>query len=156
MSGMIKRAVALALALGWLAGTAAAAGDTSSTGLKQLMGENFQVVGKILTDLIAARYDSIPAESEAIMKHADQLMAMPPASVKSKAERDLFLSYATNLKIASSHLMVVTTELAQRDKEHKGGGEMNIDYLRAVAAEHYGSMVTSCVLCHNQFRRHPL
>ncbi len=156
MNSIFKRAAVLVLGCMLVAGAGRAANEPSREAIKKLMGDNFQNVARILVELISARYENLPKEAETIAQHANRLMEAPPASLKTKQERDLFLSYATNLKISAEHLMVVTTELARRDQKTVSAGDMNVDYLRAVAAEHFGTVITNCVLCHNQFRRRAL
>jgi len=130
----------------------AAADDAAN--MKKLMGENFQNALKILTELIRADYTTVPKDVDVIRQHAELLMKTPPVTLKTTEEKELFYTYATNLKSNANHLIVVTQELNRRDKEQSKPGELKVDYLRVVAAEHYGSIITTCVLCHNQFRRH--
>jgi len=154
MSKHAKRVAAGVLATLWLAGAAAAADDTQ---LKMLMGDNFGRAGSILTDLIAARYQALPQKAEAIRQHAVQLIEKPPSFITGKEGREQFTTFATFLKNSAQSLEEVTTQLAKRDQEHaKTSGELSVDYLRVAAAEHFGNMITACVLCHNQFRRHAL
>ena len=136
-----------------LLGTATvfAAGDARP--IKQLMGDNFQNIHKILNDLITSNYATLPRDVGVIRQHAEVLAKSPPAGIKTEDDRLLFIGYATNLRSTASGLIVVTEELIRRDKLPVATGELRIDYLRAVAASHFGSMITACVLCHNQFRR---
>jgi hypothetical protein len=156
MKRNLYRTVVLGLVALSLAGTPVLAQDSSKLPIKQLMSENFARVGKILTDLIAARYTETPKEADLIVQHANQLIASPPPSIKSDDDRAVFLTFATNLRLAATNLKDVTQVLASRDKEAAGSGELKVDYLRVAAASHYGNMVTACVLCHNQFRRRSL
>ena len=128
-----------------------AAGETRA--MKQLMGENFQNIHKILNDLIISNYAPVPEAVGVIRSHAEGLTRQPPLAIKVGEERLLFVSYATNLRVAASHLITVTEELIRHDRQG-GAGELKVDYLRVVAAQHFGTVVTSCVLCHNQFRRY--
>lgn len=125
----------------------------NSNDIKILMGENFQNLSKILQALITARYETLSKDVGSIEHHAKSLMDNPPDFIKDGQERNLFNTYANTLKIRSGHLRAVVEELVRRDAKPTAIGTLNIDYLRGVAAEHYGQMVTSCVLCHNQFRR---
>lgn len=152
MKKQCVRIVVLALAMAWIAGMAQAA-DESSTDLKKVMGDNFLRVALMLHDLIAARYETIPHDAELIVDHAKLLIASPPRDLKTPEERSMFLIYATSLKSAASNLLMVSKELADRDKQQGTPGNLSVDYLRVAAAQHYGIMVTNCVLCHNQFRR---
>jgi hypothetical protein len=147
---------ALILAMAWGAGMGLAANEPSPGDLKKVMGDNFQRVALILNNLISARYNSIPHDAELIVEHATFLMKSPPREIKTPEERSMFLTYATSLKTSASNLLVVTTELANRDKQRNTPGQLSVDYLRVAAASHYGIMVTNCVLCHNQFRRRQL
>jgi hypothetical protein len=142
--------------MSWVAGFAVAATEPNATDLKKVMGDNFQRVAMILNNLIAARYESIPHEAELIVEHASLLIKSPPREVKTQEERSMFLTYASSLKTSAMNLLEVTKELAKRDKQQNTPGQLSVDYLRVAAASHYGIMVTNCVLCHNQFRRHQL
>jgi len=149
----ILRFVLAGLALGF-AFTAPVLAADDARSIKQVMGENFQNVHKILNDLITSNYVTLPKDVAAIHNHAEALAKRPPAGISSREERDLFVSYATNLRVAASHLITVSEELIRRDEKPAAPGALKIDYLRVVAAEHYGAMITSCALCHNQFRRY--
>jgi hypothetical protein len=153
MTVIAKRVAVWALATLWLTGAAAAADDP----IKTLMGENFARVGVILNELIGARYESLPQQAELIKNHAVQLIEKPPASVSSKPDLDMFVTYANFLKRSASSLEAVTAELLKRSQAStQPSGELSVDYLRVAAAEHFGNVVTACVLCHNQFRRRSL
>lgn len=132
-------------------GTLFAANDSQA--IKQLMGDNFQNVHKILNDLVTSNYGTVPHDVGVIRHHAELLAKSPPAAIKTEDDRLVFIGYATNLRSSAAALIAVTEELIRRDKERDSSGELKIDYLRAVAASHFGSMITACVLCHNQFRR---
>jgi hypothetical protein len=96
------------------AALALAAGDARS--IKQVMGENFQNVHKILNDLITSNYTTLSADVGVIRTHAEGLVKRPPAAIPTREERELFVSYATNLRVAASNLITVTDELVRRDK----------------------------------------
>lgn len=151
MGANAKKLVAWAVVMMSITGVAAA----EDVPIKQLMGENFNHVALILNQLIAARYDALPQEADTIRKHAVQLIEKPPASLTTK-DQGKFLTFATFLMNSASSLQEVTTQLAKRDKERAKPGELSVDYLRVAAAEHFGNVITACVLCHNQFRRRTL
>ena len=119
----------------------------ADSGLKQLMGENFAGLQKILVALIDSRYADIPAEVKLIHDHATQLTQMVPESAR--GDRDQFLTYAYNLRGHADDLSTIAQLLSAHDqaKEPKARDE-----LREAAAAHYGGMVTMCVACHNRFR----
>ncbi len=158
MAVLALAALALAaLVLAMPAGTAAAADEAAPKSMQQAMGENFQIVTRLLTDLIAARYDGMTEDLDLVIAHAEQLTASPPADlVKSADDRDKFLAYATNLRTNATQLKAVVEELSKRDRQASPEGVLSVDYLRVAASAHYGNMVTGCVLCHNQFRRRAL
>ncbi len=122
--------------------------------IKQMMGENFQNVQRILTNLVTSNYASVPGDVGKIRDHADQLMKSPPAMVKSQEDKEMFLVYAGAVKNAANNLIAVSQEVIRRDAQGATTGELKVDYLRVSAAQYFGIMVSSCVLCHNQFRRH--
>lgn len=123
-------------------------------GLKLLMGENFQNVHLILSDLITSDYANLPEKISTINEHATGLGINPPDFLKSEYNRRLFSDYASGLQYQSRNMLTVLKELIRHDRKSSQPGQLNIDYLRVVAARHFGEIVTSCVLCHNQFRRH--
>ena len=123
-------------------------------GLKRLMGENFQNVQLILSDLMTSNYGSLPEKISSINSHAIDLGKNPPDFLKDNYSRRLFSDYASGLQYQSGNMLTVLKELIQHDQQRSQPGKMNVDYLRVVAARHFGEIVTSCVLCHNQFRRH--
>jgi sulfur transfer complex TusBCD TusB component (DsrH family) len=151
MSRIYRTVIAGVAAL--LIGTGVLAAPNDPQSLKKLMGDNFQNVHKILTDLIASNYTTLPADVEVIRRHAENLMRAPPSALQPGDDKVLFVNYATNLRASAASLITVTQELMRRDNQSAAGGELKVDYLRVVAAQHFGSMVTNCVLCHNQFRR---
>ena len=153
MKMSLKRTLRTSALLGALLVFLISSGNAAGKDIKAMMGENFNNLNKILVDLITGHYESIPAELKVIENHADLLLDNIPASIKSVKEKTLFNTYATSLKRYAGHTIVVAEELLRRDKNSAAKGELNVDYLRAVVAEHYGQVVTTCVLCHNQFRR---
>lgn len=150
MSAVKKFAAVVALLLLVWGEQSLGAADPSE--VKQMMGENFQIVQTVLIGLLRAQYDGLPAKLEVIREHANQLSRNMPASV-GEEQRRTFSSYAFNLEYESANLITVLKELIARDQQRPDPNKLNIDYLRAVAASHFGDMVTTCVLCHNQFRR---
>lgn len=122
--------------------------------LKHLMGSNFQNVQSILIDLVTSKYTALPAKIEVIHKHALDLSKKEPASVKTSEEKKMFSSYAYQLESNTANMITVINQLILHDKTESQPGKLNIDYLRVVAARQFGEIVTTCVLCHNQFRRH--
>jgi hypothetical protein len=148
-----------ALTLAGLACMAGAAGaaQPEQKPMQQAMGENFQIVTRILTELIASRYEGIGQDLDLVIAHAGRMAASPPADlVKSADDRDKFTAYAASLRTNAAQLKAVAEELAKRDREGSPSGMLSVDYLRVAASAHYGNVVTGCVLCHNQFRRRTL
>jgi len=135
--------IAAVLALG--SGTAAAQDQS----LKEMMQDNFAGLTKILVNMITGHYESIPDDLKLIQEHAQHLPDSIPASAQQ--HREQFLGYAYNLQSITRNFQTVVQELKQHEMESGAAGR--VDYLRDVAAAHYGDMVTTCVACHNQFRR---
>jgi hypothetical protein len=129
-----------------------AAEPVRSEALKALMADNFRNVQIMLSQLIAADYKDLPPYATAIREHALQLTKTKPAGV-SEDEVRLFNTYANNLEISTGHLITIVGVLNKNDQTLTTPGQQNVDYLRAVAAVQYGQIVTTCVACHNQFRR---
>ncbi len=119
--------------------------------IKGLMGENFGQIQKILINLITGNYQNVPHDVDLIKEHAIQLSKNVPASAE--PNRELFLAIAFNLRVHAGNLSTIARTLMERDSETANGQLLKIDYLRNSAAAHFGRMVTSCVACHNQFRR---
>lgn len=142
-----------------LCGTLAASATLGSSqalalDIKQLMGENFQNVQKILVNLVTSNYASVPHDVGIIRDHVDALAKTPPPSISAREELVMFNVYANSVKNAASNLVDVAQEVIRRDSEQKSTGELRVDYLRVSAAQYFGIMVTGCVQCHNQFRRY--
>jgi hypothetical protein len=137
-------AAAMAIAALWAAPRPA---DATDPKLKELMGENFAGLQRILLALIQSKYADIPEPVKLIHDHATQLTQMVPASAQ--AHRDQFLTYAYNLRGHADDLSSISQLLATRDT---GKEQLATDELREAAAAHYGGMVTMCVACHNRFR----
>lgn len=157
MRGTVKTAaIAAAFALLSFGVLAGMAGRASSQPIKELMGDNFQNVQVMLYNLVAAQYDRLPGQIRTIHDHAVKLRNNPPDTLKSEFEQRTFTTYAYQLENNTSNMLTVLEELIQHDQQQVQSGQMNIDYLRVVAARHFGEIVTTCVLCHNQFRRHPV
>jgi len=144
-------AAAVLIGLTLLAAPARPAGDSA---IKNLMGDNFQNIQIILSNLITARYDKLAPQIKTIHEHALELSKKPPATVKTETERRTFVTYAYQLESNTANMMTVMDVLIQHDKSPTEPGKLNIDYLRVVAAGQFGQVVTTCVLCHNQFRRY--
>jgi cytochrome c556 len=151
MNGQFRTMIAMLAAV--LLGSGAVFAANDSQAIKQLMGDNFQNVHKILNELITSNYATLPRDVDVIRRHAEALVKSPPAAIKTEDDRVLFVSYATNLRTTASALIAVTEELARRDQQRQPAEELKIDYLRPVAALHFGVLIANCVLCHNQFRR---
>ncbi|MEE8396179.1 MAG: hypothetical protein V3S29_09005 [bacterium] len=122
-------------------------------GIKGLMGENFGRVQQILVDLVRSDYKTVPHDVAIIEQHAAELPTLVPT--EAETNRELFLSLAYNLRTQAKNLRTVVETLIQRDGTAGGTakGQLGIDYLRTTAAAHFGHLVTTCVACHNQFRR---
>ena len=118
--------------------------------LKELMGENYAGLQRILMSLIQSKYADIPDQVKLIHDHATMLTQMVPASAKN--DRDQFLAYAYNLRAHADDLSSISQTLSARDA---GKQQLITDQLREAAAAHYGGMVTMCVSCHNRFRTAP-
>lgn len=126
----------------------------STSNMKQLMGENFENLQLILSNLIAFDYGNLRERIKTINEHALELEKFPRGIVKSEFNRRRFVGYACGLESHSRNLLTVLEELIKHDKQQSQAGMMNIDHLRVVAAQHFGQIVTTRVLCHNQVRRH--
>jgi cytochrome c556 len=118
--------------------------------LKQVMGENFVGLQNILVGLITSNYGAVPAQVETIYDHATELTKNVPDVAK--GDRDRFLGYAFSLQGHAADLKSIVEVLIKHDKA-SGGTDLPTDQLREAAAAHYGGMVTTCVACHNRFRR---
>ena len=140
-------AVVLALSLLPMGGRA----EQGSGQIKQLMGDNFAGIQKILVALVTANYKDVPQYAEAIQQHASQLTRMVPASAEKDQQE--FLALAYNLEGDSRNLKAVVEQLIAHDEKRSPDAPLGTDYLRDVAAAHFGGMVTMCVACHNRF--HP-
>ena len=155
MRGITKCAAMVSVfalfAFGPLSGTTSFA---QSSPIKALMGDNFQNIQVILYNLVTAQYDRLPAQIRVIHDHALELQKKVPDTVKTTEEKRTFTAYAYQLESNTGNMLTVLDVLNQHDKQQSDPGKMNIDYLRVVAARQFGEIVTTCVLCHNQFRRH--
>ncbi|MBI3993166.1 MAG: hypothetical protein HY342_07815 [Candidatus Lambdaproteobacteria bacterium] len=124
--------------------------------IKELMGENLALMQNILVGLMTSTYEQIPKSAEVMKTHAEDIQKNRPPEITGQVNIDRFNAYAFTLKNSTEHLLLVTQELIKHDKSPESPGMMNIDYLRVVVAGHYSNMVTTCVNCHNQFRRKPV
>ena len=148
MRGRIAAVVLGGMAAAVLCAAGAAVAKEAS--LKRLMGDNFIGLQNILVGLITSSYGGIPSQVEIIYDHATELTKAVPASAK--GDRDRFLTYAFSLQGHASDLKSIVELLIEHDKA-SGGRDLPTDQLREAAAAHYGGIVTTCVACHNRFRR---
>lgn len=125
--------------------------DGRNMDIKQLMGDNFGNLQKILVDLIRSDYRTVPHDVDIIAQHAAQLVRVTPKILGGTEEQ--FLAMAYSLQTHANHLKLIVDTLNDRDSVTAAGGLLNVDYMRNSAAAHFGQMVTACVACHNQFRR---
>ena len=148
--------IARVLAVGGMLATSVVLSSSSASGqdVKRIMGENFASAQKILVNLVTSNYATIPADVGIIRDHVSKLLQSPPSVVKNQEDKVMFNVYGNAVKNAATNLADVSTEIIRRDNEQKGQGELKVDYMRVAAAEYYGIMVSGCVQCHNQFRRH--
>ena len=156
MNTPLRGFAVLGIVVGLLIGTVVHGEDRAATPMQSLMGGNFQIVARVLSDLVNARYESLPAEVQLMIQHATELAEAPPAGPQSSAERSVFLAYATNLRIAATQLLAASERLAKWNQQPSAPRDLSLDYLRSVAAQHFGNVVTACALCHSQFQRRPL
>jgi len=145
--------VMLLAALILVIGAGPALSAEKASDLKPLMGDNFGKMQVILVNMITANYKGLPERIEEIRDHARAISAMSPNSVKTDTDRKMFTNYAFTMERHAENMLTVLRELIKHDQAQASPEVMNIDYLRVVAARHYGELVTTCVLCHNQFRR---
>jgi len=117
--------------------------------IKQLMGENFAGLQKILIALITSNYASVPAQADVIHEHAVELAQLAPETPS--ADRQEFLSYAYNLDAHARDMKSIVELLIKHDEE-RNKSDIGATQLRGALAAHYGGMVTMCVACHNRFR----
>jgi hypothetical protein len=145
----MKRARSAAALVGVAAGlwVATAPAAPAEQSLKQVMGENFAGLQRILISLITSNYAEVPAQVKVIREHAVALTAMVPESAQS--DRDRFLGYAYQLRTHAQDLDAIVQTLIEHDRGKK---QLATDELREAAAAHYGGMVIMCVSCHNRFR----
>lgn len=151
MGTFAKALLALGLVAGLVTGAGALAEQKDIKPLQGLMGGNFQIVARILSDLVEGRYDSLPAQAELLVRHAAELDAAPPPGLPGASQRETFLAYSTNFKLAAAQLLTVSETLAKPDPQRSNPGSPSVDALRASAAHHFGNVVTACALCHIQF-----
>jgi len=144
-------AAAVLMGLALLASPARAAGDSA---IKSLMGDNFQNIQIMLFNLVTAKYDKLLPQVKTIHDHALELSKKIPATIKTDIEKRTFVTYAYQLESNTANMATVMDALLLHDKTPTEPGKLNIDYLRVVAARQFGEVVTTCVLCHNQFRRY--
>jgi hypothetical protein len=149
---MMRGRIAAVVLGGIAAAVLSAAGGAvaKDASVKQLMGENFIGLQNILVGLITSSYGSVPDQVEIIYDHATELTKSVPDSAKK--DRDRFLTYAFSLQGHASDLKSIVELLIEHDKA-SGGMDLPTDQLREAAAAHYGGIVTTCVACHNRFRR---
>jgi hypothetical protein len=149
MERMRSVAVTVAVTAGLLVAASVPAAEPT---IKQLMGDNFAGLQKILVALINANYTDVPAEADVIRDHATQLTKSVPPSAE--ADRDRFLALAFALKTNAESLKSISQILIQHDKEAmaKTGKLTGDEQLRESLAAHYGGMVATCVSCHSEFR----
>lgn len=124
--------------------------DDKKGEFKDLMGSNFQLVQKILIDLIRSEYKTIPHDVAIIQDHAEKLTKINhPARAK---DQKVYLSMAYNLVVHARNLKTIAETLLQHEPTVEAKTGIRIDYLRDTAAAHFGQMITTCVACHNLFR----
>ncbi len=127
----------------------AAAQETS---VKQKMSENFAGMQIVLTSLMTSNYAAAPDQIAIIANHATYLMHSVPDSAKEYREQ--FIGYAYGLQGHARDLRSIIELLIKQDEAN--GKVLETNDLREAAAAHYGGMVTTCVACHNHFRRHAI
>jgi cytochrome c556 len=150
----MRRRITAALAVGSAVGllSAASLGAAEAATLKQLMGDNYAGLQKILVALIHSNYAEVPAQATLIAQHAEQLRSRVPASAQ--GDRDRFLFYAYNLETHAKDMKSISELLIEQDKKH--GEKLQETQLREALAAHYGGVVEMCVSCHNRFRQRAL
>lgn len=127
----------------------AAAQETSA---KQKMSENFAGMQIVLTSLMTSNYAAAPDQIAIIADHATDLMHSVPDSAKE--HREQFIGYAYGLQGHARDLSSIIELLIKQDEAN--GKVLETNDLREAAAAHFGGMVTTCVACHNHFRRHAI
>lgn len=120
--------------------------------ISTLMGENFGYLQVILMDMIRGDYRAIPLAADVLKVHAQELRGLVK-SIPEKNRTD-FLNLAYNLETSASNLKMTTEVLVKNDRKRAKAEDLKIDYMRDTVAALYGSVVITCVSCHNQFRRH--
>jgi len=130
----------------------AGSGTAAEPTIKQLMGDNFAGLQRILVALINSDYTDIPAQADVIREHAMQLTKSVPSSAKD--EKDRFLALAFALQTNAESLKSISEILIKHDREQmaKTGNLAGAEELRESLAAHYGGMVATCVSCHSHFR----
>jgi len=151
MGTLMRALLAFGLVTGLLVGAGVLAQQNDIKPLQGLMGGNFQIVTQILSNLVAGRYESLPAQAELLVRHAADLDGAPPPGMPGASQRELFLAYVTNFKLAADQLLSVSEILANPDSQRGKMGSQSVDALRASAAQYFGNVVTACALCHTQF-----
>ena len=153
MRTLTKCRIAIACIAALLTGATVFGQEKSGRSLELLMGGNFQIIARILSDLVEGRYESIPPQADLMIRHASELAASPPANLQGAAERAVFVSYAMNLKLAATQLGAVSRRLAKRTPQRADNGDFSLEYLQSSAAQQFGNVVSACTICHSQLRR---
>ena len=125
--------------------------DSREENLRSLMGSNFAHLQKILADLIRSDFSQVPKDVQVIEQHADELVKNIPDKIKQ--DKQMFIALADSLKTNAKNLRIVANLMAEHDKKAADPGKLNVDYLRNTAGANFGQVVTTCVACHNLFRR---
>ena len=125
-----------------------------TTAIQESMDVNFKAVARILAALVEVQYESIPLQADILIQHADELLVAPPSAIRNAMEKEVFLSYATNLSTAAKRLKIMAESMAKADAAGAMPVQLVSDALRSGAAQRMGEIVSACTICHSQFRFH--
>ena len=123
---------------------------------KELMGENYEVMQRLLVSLLKDSYATMSKDLDIIIDHASLI-----SQYRLNVSEDLlvqFRFYALNLKVRANNLKTISKTVQQRTQDTQDIGVIGVpkmEYLRDVSAAHFGEIVAMCVHCHNQFRLPP-
>jgi len=116
---------------------------------KKLMGDNYDVMQRILINLIKEHHDLIVKDIDIIIDHSKKISQM--RINLTPEEHEQFRSFAYLLQTRAQNLKIISLNIKEK-KQESTADVPKMDYLRDVAAAHFGEVVAMCVRCHNQFR----
>jgi len=120
--------------------------------VKKAMKKNFQLMNDLFVNILLTNdYAKIKAAAQDLQKHAQELLKLPVKSQnKLKGiDKSKYMIHVNQMNGNLTYLVFTAQQIIDAEKSLR---EQHLRYLRPQAAEHFGQVLKTCVVCHHKLK----